>query len=109
MVTAFAVLLGSLSFWFVRMEIFADQMLNVTISFATYPDGIFKGAVKVLLYFAIPTGMMVYQPVHIMTDFKWKGFLMVLGYAGMLSVAAVVVFYRGLRKYSSGNLMSARV
>ncbi len=109
MVTAFAVLLGSLSFWFVRMEIFADQMVNVTISFATYPDGIFKGAVKVLLYFAIPTGMMVYQPVHIMTDFKWKGFFMVPCYAGMLSVAAVVVFYRGLRKYSSGNLMSARV
>ncbi|NBJ91733.1 hypothetical protein D5281_03775 [bacterium 1xD42-62] len=109
MITAFALLLGSLSFWLVRMELFGDQMVNVVISFATYPDGIFKGAVKTLLYFMIPTGMMVYQPVHVMTDFDLKGLLVVIGYAGALSVAAVTVFYRGLRRYSSGNLMGARV
>lgn len=108
-ITAFALLLGSLSFWLVRMEIFGDQMLNVVISFATYPDGIFKGAVKALLYFLIPTGTMVYLPVHIITDFDLRGLLVVFGYASILLAAAVAVFYRGLRKYSSGNLMGARV
>ncbi len=108
-ITAFALLLGSLSFWLVRMEIFGEQMLNVVISFATYPDGIFKGAVKALLYFAIPTGMMVYLPVHLITDFDLRGVLVVSGYAVLLSAAAVAVFYKGLRKYSSGNLMGARV
>lgn len=107
-ITAFALLLGSLSFWFVRMEIFGDQMLNVLISFATYPDGIFKGAVKALLYFVIPTGMMVYQPVHIMTDFDLKGLLWVGGYACALMGLAAAVFYRGLRRYTSGNLMGSR-
>ena len=107
--TAFALLLGSLSFWFVRMEIFGDQMLNATVSFSTYPDGIFEGGVRFLIYFIIPTGMIVYQPVHIMTAFDLKGLLVVLGYAALLLVAAVVVFYRGLRRYSSGNLMSARL
>lgn len=108
-ITAFALLLGSLSFWFVRMEIFGDQMLNVLISFATYPDGIFKGAVKALLYIGIPTGMMVYEPVHIMTDFNLKGLVWVTGYTGALMGLAVAVFYRGLRRYTSGNLMGARV
>ena len=108
-ITAFALLLGSLSFWFVRMEIFGDQMLNATVSFSTYPDGIFEGGVRFLIYFIIPTGMIVYQPVHIMTAFDLKGLLVVLGYAALLLVAAVVVFYRGLRRYSSGNLMSARL
>ncbi|MDE7339236.1 MAG: ABC-2 family transporter protein [Lachnospiraceae bacterium] len=108
-ITAFALLVGSLSFWFVKTEIFGNQMLNVVISFATYPDGIFKGAAKFLLYSIIPTGMMVYQPVHMITDMDLGGLLMVLGYAVLLSVIAAAVFYRGLRNYSSGNLMGARV
>lgn len=108
-ITAFALLVGSLSFWLVRTEIFGNQMLNVVISFATYPDGIFKGAAKFLLYSIIPTGMMVYQPVHMITDMDLSGLLMVLGYAVLLSVIAAAVFYRGLRNYSSGNLMGARV
>lgn len=108
-ITAFALLVGSLSFWLVRTEIFGNQMLNVVISFATYPDGIFKGAAKFLLYSIIPTGMMVYQPVHMITDMDLSGLLMVLDYAVLLSVIAAAVFYRGLRNYSSGNLMGARV
>ncbi len=108
-ITAFALLMGSLSFWFVRMEIFGNQMLNALVSFATYPDGIFKGAVKFLLYFIIPTGMMVYLPVHVITDFDLRGLLVVFGYALLLSAVSVTVFYRGLRRYSSGNLMEARI
>lgn len=108
-ITAFALLLGSLAFWFVQTEMFGTQMQNVVISFATYPDGIFEGTAKFLLYFIIPTGMMVYQPVHMMTDMDLNGLFVVLGYAVLLSAAAIAVFYRGLRKYSSGNLMGARV
>ncbi|MDE6319938.1 MAG: ABC-2 family transporter protein, partial [Lachnospiraceae bacterium] len=41
--TAFALLLGSLSFWLVRMDILQSQMTMGMISFGTYPDGIFEG------------------------------------------------------------------
>ena len=41
--TAFAVLLGSLSFWFVRMDMLQNQIVMGIVSFGTYPDGIFKG------------------------------------------------------------------
>ena len=108
-ITAFALLLGSLAFWFVQTEMLGVQMQNVVISFATYPDGIFEGITKFLLYFIIPTGMMIYQPVHMMMDMDLSRLFMVLGYAVLLSAVAVAVFYRGLRKYSSGNLMGARV
>lgn len=33
----------------------------------------------------------------------------VLGYAAGLTALAVAVFYRGLRRYASGNLMEARL
>lgn len=107
--TAFALLLGSLCFWIVRADLFADNLINIIITFSTYPDGIFKGAVKFILYFAVPVGMAVYLPVHVITDFNAGGVLMVTGYTILIWTVAVAVFYRGLRRYSSGNLMEARM
>lgn len=107
--TAFALLLGSLSFWFVRMDILQNQMLMGMINFGTYPDGIFQGAARILLYVLIPVGMALWLPAHVMARFDGKMFLAVLGYVLLLSVAAVAVFYRGLRRYASGNLMEARL
>lgn len=107
--TAFALLLGSLSFWFVRMDILQNQMLMGMINFGTYPDGIFQGAARILLYVLIPVGMALWLPAHVMARFDGKMFLAVLGYVLLLSVAAVAVFYRGLRRYTSGNLMEARL
>lgn len=107
--TAFAVLMGSLSFWLVRADMFGNNMINSMIGFSTYPDGIFKGGVRFLLYYIIPTGMAVYRPVHVMISFRAEALLGVLGYAAGLSGLSIFVFYRGLRRYSSGNLMAARV
>lgn len=107
--TAFALLLGSLAFWFVRMEILGSQLTMGMVSFATYPDGIFKGASRFLLYFIIPVGMAVYHPVHIAVKFDAGMLATVLGYTLLLAAVAVVVFYRGLRRYSSSSLMEARV
>ena len=106
--TAFAVLTGSLSFWFVRSDVLGSNLVNSMINFSTYPDGIFRGWAKFLLYQIIPVGMAVYRPVHIMISFDWGMLLTVLGYAALLAAAAVFVFYRGLKRYSSSNLMGAR-
>ena len=107
-VTAFALLLGSLTFWFVRADAFGDNMINCLISFSTYPDGIFQGTARFLLYNIIPVGMAIYQPIHIMIEFDVRSLLTVLGYTILLSAIAILVFYRGLRRYSSSNLMEVR-
>lgn len=107
--TAFALLLGSLSFWFVRMDMLQNQLTMGMISFATYPDGIFQGISRFFLYFVIPVGLAVWMPLRVMVAFDIKTLFAVLGYACLLSVAAVAVFYRGLRRYASGNLMGARL
>lgn len=107
--TSFAVLMGSLTFWFARADLFGSQMVDSMISFCTYPDSIFQGTARFLLYSIIPVGMTVYQPVHIIMHMNLHGLFQVCGYASGLAAAAVFVFYRGLRKYSSGNLMEARM
>lgn len=106
--TAFALLMGSLSFWLVRMDILQSQMTMGMISFGTYPDGIFEGISRFLLYFVIPVGMAVWLPLHVMVRFDAGTLFAVIGYACLLSGAAAAVFYRGLRRYASGNLMEAR-
>lgn len=107
--TAFALLLGSLSFWFLRMDMLVNQVVMGMISFATYPDGIFQGVSRFLLYFVIPVGMAVWHPVHIIGGFDAEMLVTVTGYACLLLSAAVAVFYRGLRQYASGSLMEARL
>ena len=107
--TSFSVLLGSLSFWFLRMDLLHGQAVMGMVSFATYPDGIFTGVSRFLLYFVIPVGMAVWNPVHITVGFDAAMTVMVLGYAAVLALTAVCVFYRGLRKYASSSLMAARM
>ena len=108
-ITAFALIMGSLSFWFVRADVFGSNMINSMISFSTYPDGIFKGTARFLLYQIIPVGMAIYHPVHIMMHFNIHSLLAVLGYTCLLWIVAVFIFYQGLKRYSSSNLMEARM
>lgn len=107
--TAYALLMGSLSFWFVRADMVGSHLVDSMVNFSTYPDGIFKGAVKFVLYLIIPTGMSIYLPVHIMVNFHMGRLLIVLGFMLLLLTAAVFTFYRGLRRYSSSNLTAARL
>ena len=92
-----------------RADVFGYHMINGMISFDTYPDGIFKGTARFLLYNVIPVGMAIYQPVYIMMSFDAGMLFRVLAYTVLLSALAVFVFYRGLRRYSSSNLMEARL
>lgn len=109
LLTSYALLIGSFSFWFVRADIVGSTLVDSMINLSTYPDGIFNGAVKFILYFIIPTGMSVYLPVHIIINFDPIWLLLLLGYTFLLLAAAIFTFYRGLRRYSSSSLISARI
>ncbi|MBQ9267737.1 MAG: ABC-2 family transporter protein [Clostridia bacterium] len=107
--TALAVILASLSFWLNKSDMIADTGNNMTTHFATYPEGIFNGIVKFLLYTIIPVGFTNYIPVSVMTNFDWKLTLMVIGATAFWVAAAFAIFYKGLRRYSSSNLMIAKI
>ena len=79
------------------------------INFATYPDGIFKGVVRVFMYTILPVGVVNYLPVRILTKFDLGLTFIILSVTILFISLAFIMFYRGLRKYSSSNLMSARV
>ena len=102
----FAVLCGSLSFFMGHAGALADQWRNALISFSTYPPTLFQGAVKVLLYTAIPAGFVSYLPVQTLRSMSAVDGLLCVGGALLVLAAGVSAFYWGLRRYESGNLVS---
>ena len=108
-ITDIAVLLGSLSFWFGKSDMIADTGNTLVLSFSTYPDGIFKGLSRILLLTIIPIGLTSYFPVWIITKFDLKLTLVILITTIAITILTFVVFYRGLRRYSSSNLMISKI
>lgn len=107
--TAFCSILGSLSFWIVKSEAIADSLNSAMIHFATYPRTIFKNVVKILLYIIIPVGIANYLPVEIILNFDICKFVIVILFTILVSVLAFWIFNKGLKRYSSSNLMSSRI
>lgn len=107
--TSFASIVGSLSFWIVKGDIIADSLTSIMVNFATYPGSIFKGMTKVLLYTIIPVGMASYMPVDTILHFHLGNFIYITVFTIALLVLAFYVFHHGLKRYSSSNLMSSRV
>ena len=108
-ITSIAVIVGSLSFWFTKSEGFADRMNNMITNFATYPEGIFRGVIKIILYTIIPLGVVSYIPIQVLTNFNLINFLIVIGSCILFIIFAFIIFNRGLKRYSSTNLMIARI
>ncbi|HPT82553.1 MAG TPA: ABC-2 family transporter protein [Limnochordia bacterium] len=103
--TSFAVLAHSLSFWLGQSAQLADQLTEALLTFSLYPEGIFSAATRVVLYTLIPAGFVSYLPVRILQDFTGIHVGLLLLFALGLLLTARTVFYRGLRRYESGNLV----
>lgn len=108
-ITSIAIILGSLSFWFNNSESIADVGNSLMTNFATYPDGIFKGLAKILLFTLIPVGISNYIPVKVIIEFDIGYFLIVLVLTVLIVVLAFIIFFKGLKRYSSSNLMVAKI
>ena len=103
------VITASLSFWFGKVELLSHTLNTFITSFSTYPEGIFKGFIKVIFYTLIPIGFISYLPVNILTTFQYTKILIVLGVTLLSIVLTFIVFYKGLKKYSSSNLINVRI
>ncbi len=107
--TSIAIIFGSLSFWFSRADMIADTTNSLMTNFATYPEGIFKGSIKILFYTIIPIGFINYMPIDIMSNFNLINLIIIVIFTCFVITLAFFIFYRGLKRYSSSNLMNARM
>ena len=100
---ATAVLLHSAAFWLGRTESASRQLYEATLLFSLYPDTLFMGPLRWILFTLVPAGFVGYLPASLIrAPSVWTGVGILLGVATYGLVAAWV-FQRGLRTYSSGS------
>lgn len=104
----FCVMAGCLSFWLGNTEGLSFQLFNALLTFATYPTGIFKGFGRIILFTVIPAGFISSMPVSFIREIDLPFVYGALGMAALLCAGGILLFYRGLRKYTSGNMMGLR-
>jgi len=107
--TAFSALMGSLTFWLKRGDQLGNSLNFAILVSGVYPEGIFKNITKLLFYTIIPTGFIVYTPLRIISKFNLVSFMVVFFSMLLFVLVAFYVFHKGLKKYSSSNLMNTRV
>lgn len=93
----------SLAFWVSRTETLSRQLVDFLVMFTFYPDSLFSGALRVVLYTVLPAGFITYLPVRLIRDgtLVWLPVLL-LAAAGAITLG-VSVFQRGVRRYASGS------
>jgi ABC-2 type transport system permease protein len=104
----FFTLAGSLSFFVGNAEVLAEQWIFSLITFSTFPEPLFQGAVKLLLFTIVPAGFVSYLPLEALHTGSVQCIAAtVLGSLAILAIG-VSTFYLGMRRYESGNLISMR-
>lgn len=107
--TGFQVIMASLTFFIGNSEGLASQAWNAFIHFSTYPSGIFRGFTKMLLFTLLPAGFINAVPVRVIRNFDPHYFALLLAAGIGFFALGWVVFFAGLRRYESGNLMTIRM
>jgi ABC-2 type transport system permease protein len=107
-IVAYVVAVQSLAFWTGRAETIADQALFGLITFSTYPERLFGGPVKIVLFTLIPAGFVSYVPVRLVQEWDWTLAGALLGVAVGAVFFSATVFRVGLRRYQSGSMLAMR-
>jgi ABC-2 type transport system permease protein len=100
---ATGVVFFSLAFWLGKVETLSRQLWDMLITFSLYPDPLFGGAVRLVLFTLLPAGFVAYVPARLVRAPNVGDALLLAAMTATYTLIAVVVFERGLRRYSSGS------
>ncbi len=109
-------LMGSIIFSAETLTFFVGNASSVgrlvfefLITFTLYPEGIYRGAIRWVIYSLIPAGFIVFFPLKIMKSFSWNwlGFLLIIDI--LYLIGGYFLFKAGLKRYESGNMIITKL
>lgn len=103
LLTSFLVLTGALAFFAGRSES-GELGFHAMLLLGAYPIDLFAGAVRVLLFTAVPAAFIAAVPARLIDQFDVGTALALVGIAAAFAVAATTTFTLGLRRYTSGSV-----
>jgi ABC-2 type transport system permease protein len=105
----FTILIQSLAFYIGNAEGIGHQFFISFITLATYPTDIFRGLGRMILFSVIPAGFISYLPIGLMREMQWPFIWGAVFVTLTLTGGALAVFRHGLKRYSSGNMITVRM
>jgi ABC-2 type transport system permease protein len=102
-VTATATLFQCLAFWLPGSALLAEEMFQMFMMVAYYPEHPFGFAVRLILLTVFPAGFVAMVPVEAVRDADPLKLAACAGAALVYAGLAWLVFERGLRRYTSGS------
>jgi ABC-2 type transport system permease protein len=105
-VIASGIVFCALAFWLGSVDTLARQLCDLVITFALYPESLFGGALRFVLFTILPAGFVGYVPSQLVLNPSIGRALLLAAAAGVYLGAAIAVFNRGLDRYASGSRFS---
>jgi ABC-2 type transport system permease protein len=106
--TAFRIVAGSFAFFLGSASNLATALEFALISFSTYPSALFEGAAKFVTFTLLPAAFIGALPVEAIRDLNLEKTVLVLFGTLVFAALSMLVFYAGLKRYESGNLLEMR-
>ena len=106
---AFSIITGSLAFYMGNAQYASQQVTNAMLTFAIYPNSLFSGFSRVMMYTIIPAAFVGAVPVEIVKGRNGTLLLLLFTVAVVMWGVATAVFYYGLRRYESGSALNVNV
>lgn len=103
LLTGFLVLTGALAFFAGRSES-GELGFHAMLLLGAYPVDLFAGAVRVLLFTAVPAAFIAAVPARIIDEADLGSVLGLVAAAAVFAVGAAATFTLGLRRYTSGSV-----
>lgn len=105
----FALIAGSLAFYMGNAQYASQQMTQAIVTFALYPNTLFSGFSRLILYTLIPAGFIGAVPVNIIKGHDLTLLLGLVGVAVAIWSVATAFFYFSLRRYESGSAINVNI
>jgi ABC-2 type transport system permease protein len=102
-VSASATLFQCLAFWLSGAAVLAEELFEMFMMVAYYPENPFSFAVRLLLLTVFPAGFVAMMPAEAVRDADPRKLAACAAAALVYAGLAWLVFERGLRRYTSGS------
>ncbi|MDN3504974.1 MAG: ABC-2 family transporter protein [Rhabdochlamydiaceae bacterium] len=106
--SSMTVIAHSLAFWLGSIETVSKKYCDSLFLFILYPTNIYSGMMQLVMFTLIPAGVIGYIPVELLRGFTWIKLAWMLCSASIFASLAFLIFYRGLKRYESGNQFGIR-
>ncbi len=103
------ILAASVTFWIGR-DIRLEHLMHMSLlSFGGYPSSVFSGFTRLALLTVLPLLFIGGIPAGIIRSFDWQLTITTVIVALAYFTLSIAVFYKGLRRYESGSLITVRL